>query len=119
MQSKAATVDEYLKSVPSDRLGALTRLRQLCLGTLHGYKEGMEYGMPSYSKDGVVEVGFNSQKNYISLYVLKRDVVDRYRDQLKEVGKGCIRYRKPDQIDFAIVEKLLEETVASSATICP
>jgi uncharacterized protein YdhG (YjbR/CyaY superfamily) len=63
-------------------------------------------------------VGFFSQKNYISFYVLKKDVVDRYRDQLKDAGKGCIRYRRPEQIDFTIVEKLLEESAASDAEIC-
>jgi uncharacterized protein YdhG (YjbR/CyaY superfamily) len=119
MQSTAATVDEYLETVPPERLAALARLRQLCLDTLQGYREGMEYGMPSYSKAGTVEVSFNSQKQYISFYVLNQAVVDRYRDQLKDVGKGCIRYRKPDQIDFAVVEKLLVETASSAAEICP
>lgn len=115
MQSTAATVDEYLETVPPERLAALTRLRQLCLETLQGYEESMQYGGPAYSKNGVVEISFISQKNYISFYVLKKDVVDRYRDQLKDVGKGCIRYRRPDQIDFAVVEKLLAETASSSA----
>ena len=119
MQSTATTVSEYLKTVPPDRFAALTRLRQLCLKTLNGYEEDMQYGMPSYSKNGTVEIGFNSQKNYISLYVLKKAVVDKYRDQLKDVGKGCIRYRRPGQIDFALVEKLLEDTAESSADICP
>ncbi|MGA7730041.1 MAG: DUF1801 domain-containing protein [Chloroflexia bacterium] len=118
MQSTAATVDAYLETVPPERLAALTKLQRLCLTTLEGYEESMGYGMPSYSKDGVVEVSFNSQKNYISFYVLKKDVVHRYRDRLKDVGKGCIRYRRPEQIDFEIVEKLLEGTVASSAEIC-
>ncbi len=118
MQSTVATVDEYLKTVPPQRLTAFTKLRQLCLRTLRGYEESMKYGMPSYSKNNVVEIAFNSQKNYISLYILKKDVVDRYRDQLLDVGKGCIRYQRPEQIDFAIVEKLLEETVDSSADIC-
>ncbi len=79
----------------------------------------MVYGGPTYSKNGVVEVGFMSQKQYISFYVLKKDVVDKYRDQLKDVGKGCIRYRRAEQIDFEIVEKLLEGTINSSADICP
>lgn len=48
-----------------------------------------------------------------------KDVVDRYREQLKDVGKSCIRYRKPEQLDFAVVKKLLEETVTSPAEICP
>ena len=119
MQSTASTVDEYLETVPPQRLEALTRLRQLCLDTLEGYEESMQYGGPAYSKDGTIEVSFISQKNYISLYVLKQDVVDRYRDQLKDAGKGCIRYRRPEQINFAIVKNLLEETVTSSAEICP
>jgi uncharacterized protein YdhG (YjbR/CyaY superfamily) len=119
MQSTATTVDEYLETVPPERLEALTRLRQLCLGTLEGYEESMQYGGPTYSKNGTIEVCFVSQKNYISLYVLKEEVMDRYRDQLKDAGKACIRYRRPEQIDFAVVEKLLEETVTSPAEICP
>ena len=119
MQSTAATVDEYIKTVPSERREAITRLRELCLRELKGYEESMQYGMPSYSKDGTIEISFNSQKQYISFYVLKKDVVDRYRDQLKDVGKGCIRYRRPEQIDYGIVEKMLEETAESSAEISP
>lgn len=117
MQSTASTVDAYIASVPPERLASISRLRDLCASLLPGYKEGMEYGMPSYSKDGVVEICFASQKNYISLYILKKKVVDKYRDQLKDVGKGCIRYRRPEQIDFEVVEKLLEESAASSAEI--
>ncbi|HEX8599446.1 MAG TPA: DUF1801 domain-containing protein [Chloroflexia bacterium] len=119
MQSTATTVDEYLATVPPERLAALNKLRQLCRDKLPGYEESMQYGMPSYSKDGTVEISFNSQKNYISFYVLKKDVMDRYREQLQDCGKGCIRYRKPDQIDFDVVEKLLEGTAESSAEICP
>ena len=119
MQSTAASVDEYMQTVPPQRLPSLTRLRNLCLSTLDGYVESMQYGMPAYSKNGVVDVAFNSQKNYISLYILKKEVVDHYRDQLKNVGKGCIRYTRPEQIDFALVEKLLQESANSSAEICP
>ena len=119
MQSTAATVDEYLETVPPERLAALSRLRQLCLQTLSGYEESMAYGMPSYSKGGIVEIGFNSQKNYISLYVLKKDVIDKYRDQLKDCGKSCIRYRRTEMIDFEVVKKLLEGTAGSESAICP
>ena len=113
MQSTAATVDEYMQTVPPERLEALTRLRELCRNTLSGYQESMQYGMPSYSRDGEVAVSFNSQKNYISLYVPQK-VADQYRDQLKNVGKSCIRYTRPEQIDFALVERLLAESAHSS-----
>lgn len=98
-----------METVPAERAEALGKLRRLCLSKLTGYAEGMEYGMPSYSKDGVVEVSFNSQKNYISVY-MRSDVLDRYRDQVGDCGKSCIRYRKPEQIDFGLVERMVEET---------
>ena len=109
MQSTAANVDTYLSQVPDTRRAALTRLRELCRETLVGYEEGMEYGLPSYKKSGVVEVAFASQKNYISLYVLKEAVVNTYRAALvtASIGKGCIRYSRPEKLDFAIIEKLL------------
>lgn len=80
----------------------------------------MEYGMPSYKKDGVVEVAFASQANYISLYILKKEVVDAHRDALvgASIGKGCIRFRKPEVTDFAVIESLLVGTVRSSASPC-
>ena len=116
MQSTATTVDEYMQTVPPQRLAALTTLRQLCRDILTGYDESMQYGMPAYSRNGVGGVGFASQKNYISLYI-EPAVVDQYRDQLKNAGKCCIRYSRPEQIDFAVVTKLLEGTIASQAEI--
>lgn len=109
MQSSAPDVASYLEELPDARRAALTRLRQLCLDTLVGYQEGMDYGMPGYKKNGVVEVAFASQKSYISLYLLKESVIDEHRGELAglSLGKGCIRYSRPERIDFAVVEKLL------------
>lgn len=120
MQSQASTVDQYLTEVPAKRMAALERLRDLCITHLTGYEESMAYGMPSYSKDGTVEVAFASQKQYISLYILKQEVFDRHRPALAglNLGKGCIRYTKPEKIDFAVVEQLLADTAASDAEIC-
>lgn len=120
MQSQAKDVTQYLTEVPPARLEALTQLRALCLETLEGYEESMQYGMPSYSKDGTVEVGFASQKSYISLYILKQEVMDRHRPALAGInlGKGCIRYSSPKKIDFAVVQQLLADTVTSNAEIC-
>jgi len=42
----------------------------------------MDYGIPVYKRDGVMEVSFASQKQYIALYVLKQDVVERHRSKL-------------------------------------
>lgn len=63
MQSKAKNVTDYLQEIPEER--------RECLATLTGYEERMDYGGPCYKKNGVAEVGFASQKNYIALYILK------------------------------------------------
>jgi uncharacterized protein YdhG (YjbR/CyaY superfamily) len=120
MQSKAASVDQYLQEVPAKRQAALQRLRTLCQEHLADYEESMVYGMPSYARNGEVEVAFASQKNYISLYVLKQPVFDSHRPALAglNLGKGCIRYTSPARIDFDVVAQLLADTAASDAEIC-
>jgi len=60
MQSEAKTVNAYLQEIPAERVEALTQLRDLCRATLKGFDESMEYGMPSYSREGEVEVVFAS-----------------------------------------------------------
>jgi uncharacterized protein YdhG (YjbR/CyaY superfamily) len=120
MQSTASTVDEYLKEVPPDRLAALQEIRRLCRKHLRGYEESMVYGGPGYSRAGVVEVGFASQKNNIALYILRKDVLDAYRAEFppSTVSKGRICYRNPAKIDFEIVEKMLIATRKSTGPIC-
>jgi uncharacterized protein YdhG (YjbR/CyaY superfamily) len=121
MMSKATTVEEYLADVPEERRRALETLRTLCLEELAGYEEGMQYGMPSYSRDGsAVEVAFASQKNYISLYVMRESVVRANAHLLDglSVGKGCIRFKRPEQIDPTVVRPLLSGSAADSGPIC-
>ena len=112
----------YLKEVPAERRDALKKLRDLCRATLTGFEESMVYGGPGYSRNGEVEVGFASQKNFIGLYILRTDVMKTHRDQLKgkgvSIGKGAIRYSKPERIDFAVVESMLRATQASMGPVC-
>ncbi len=122
MQSTAKNVTDYLNEVPAERKAALTKLRDLCRASLKDFEEAMKYGGPCYSRNGVVEVGFASQKNFIGLYILRTDVMKAHRDLLQvkgvSLGKGCIRYSKPEKIDFKVVERLLKATQESTGAIC-
>ncbi|MCP4142642.1 MAG: DUF1801 domain-containing protein [Chloroflexi bacterium] len=124
MQSKSKTVEAYLDEVPAERKAGLIELRKLCLSALTSFTESMEYGMPSYKRVGVeeVEVAFASQKNYISLYILKQDVMNAYKDKLAgtgiSFGKGCIRFTKTEKISFEIVEEMLGAAEESDGEIC-
>lgn len=80
----------------------------------------MEYGMPGYVRGEKLEVAFACQKNNIALYILKKPVLDKYRDRFPKsrIGKGCIRYPSPDKIDFDLVEKMLLDSEKSDDKIC-
>jgi uncharacterized protein YdhG (YjbR/CyaY superfamily) len=96
------------------------KIRKFCLKHLNGFEESMEFGMPSYSRNGVVEVAFASQKNNIALYILRTDVLNARRELFAKsnIGKGCIRYPNPAKIDYSIVEVMLEETANSEGPVC-
>jgi uncharacterized protein YdhG (YjbR/CyaY superfamily) len=77
--------------------------------------------MPCYKKDGILEISFANQKHYIALYVLKKDVVDEFRSALSpaSIGKGCIRFKKTDAIDFDVIRQLLRRNAESKSVTCP
>ena len=122
MRSKARDVTTYIEEAPTERQEALRRLRELCLAELTGFEEAMEYGGPSYKRNGEVEVGFASQKHFIGLYILRTDVMAARRDRLQgkgiSVGKGAIRYSRPERIDFEVVASMLRGTVESTGPVC-
>jgi uncharacterized protein YdhG (YjbR/CyaY superfamily) len=122
MQSTAKDVTTYIQGPTPERQAVLTRLRDLCRATLTGFEESMDYGGPCYKRGGEVEVGFASQKHFIGFYILRRDVMNTHKHLLMQkgigLGKGAIRYSRPEQIDFGVVESMLRETVESTGPIC-
>jgi uncharacterized protein YdhG (YjbR/CyaY superfamily) len=120
VRSDARDVDGYLALVPAERRAVLTELRDACRELLTGFDESMKYGMPAYSRAGSTEIGWASQKQYISLYVMRSDVLDAHRGQLAHlsVGQGCIRYRRPSAVDFTVVRSVLTAVAASRGPVC-
>ena len=85
MQSKAPTVETYLRSLPEDRRKAISALRDVILENLDSsYEEGMQYGMIGYyvphrvypkgyrcdPRQPLPFAALASQKNYMSLYLM-------------------------------------------------
>ncbi|MFF2188285.1 iron chaperone [Streptomyces sp. NPDC058155] len=120
MQSKASDVEGYLTEVPQERRAVLDRLRQLCREELAGFDEVMAYGMPAYERDGASEIAFASQKQYISFYLMRGDVREAFEERLagQDMGKGCLRFRRPESVDFDLLRDLLKATAARPGKIC-
>jgi uncharacterized protein YdhG (YjbR/CyaY superfamily) len=109
MKSSATTVATYMEALPAERKAALVRLRKLCRETLKGYDEVMQFGMPCYQASGQTVVAFASQKQHFSIYVCRPTVIDDYRARLGKlnVGRGCIRFTKVEQMDFGLLQEIL------------
>ena len=135
MKSNATSVKEYLDTVPVDRKEFFNKLRETILENLPGdFHEEMSYGMIGYVvphsiyPDGyhcspnlpLPFVNIASQKNYIALYHLglyaNPEILDWFEKEypnhskLKlDMGKSCIRFKKPDQIPFGLIGQLMRK----------
>ncbi|MGW7366686.1 iron chaperone [Streptomyces sp. NPDC054841] len=124
VRSSAADVDGYLAEVArpdlplrpaawGDPQTALVRIRELCRTELRSYEEVMAYGMPAYRRaGGEPEIAFADQKQYISFYLMRADVTEAFEERLagQDMGKGCLRFRRVERVDFDLVRDLLKAT---------
>ncbi len=115
-RSKAETVDRYIAEAAPERVPQLQRLRALIRTTLPEHDERMQWGMPAYVRDGEADIAFASQKQHLAIYVMKAGVIERHAEALAGLdhGKGCIRFRNPEAMEWPLVETLLRETAASA-----
>ena len=132
MQSKAATPQEYFDTLPEDRKQAMTELRKAIVKNLpKGFSEGMAYGMMGYAvphslypkgyhcdpKQPLPFMSIASQKNFIAVYHMgiyaNKELLDwfekeypKYSKTKLDMGKGCIRFKKIDQIPYKLIGEL-------------
>jgi uncharacterized protein YdhG (YjbR/CyaY superfamily) len=110
MRSDAETVDEYIEELEGERKDIIIRLREVLIGSVADLEESMRYGMPTYTK-GEDIYAFNSQKQYVSLYVRDSNMMHAHADKLGKVnlGKGCVRFRHLDDVDMDAISAMLRE----------
>jgi len=132
MKSSATTVNDYLKELPEERKTALLKLRDCILNSIpKGFEEQISYGMLGFVvPHSIYPSGYHctpnlplpfiniaSQKNFIALYHLGINANPKLLDwftteypkhcnQKLDMGKGCIRFKKIDQIPFDLIAEL-------------
>jgi uncharacterized protein YdhG (YjbR/CyaY superfamily) len=138
MNYAAHNPEEYISQLPDDRKEAVQRLRETIKANLPtGYEEAMSYGMIGYvvpfsiyppgydSKRGepLPLIHIASQKNHIALYHLgiysfpellewfQQEYAKRVPTKL-DMGKGCIRFKKPEQIPYDLIAELCQKITA-------
>ena len=123
--SAAATVDEYIASLPPGRRETVAAVRDVVRRNLPaGYAEGVAYGMigwyvpletfpDTYNGRPLGLAALASQKQYVSLY-LNSVYGDRseeawFRDRYAatgkklNMGKSCLRFRTLDEIPLDVI----------------
>lgn len=110
VQSKAVSVQDYMLEVSPDRRPALDRLRAMCLATFGADSEHMAYGMPAYGDPDRVRAAFNSQKQHIAFYPGPK-ALEAVSARLAGIdhGKGCVRWRRPEKMDFDLIADILAD----------
>lgn len=126
------TVAQYIDQLPEDRKQVISKLRDTILANIPaGFEETINYGMIGYVvPHSIYPNGYHcdtslplpfmsiaSQKNFIAIYhmalyasdELMLWFTDEYSKQCKtklDMGKSCIRFKKPDQIPYELIGQL-------------
>jgi uncharacterized protein YdhG (YjbR/CyaY superfamily) len=135
MQSKATSVDAYLAEIPEDRRVAIQKIREAIQSNLpEGFEECMNYGMIGYVvPHSIYPAGYHctpklplpfanvaSQKNNISFYHMGiygspkllawfQEEYPKHCTAKLDMGKGCFRFKKMDQIPFDLIGELMSK----------
>ena len=121
----AKTPEEYIAMVPDDRRELIQKLHTVITKAVPNLKPQITYGMIGYgnyhykSKSGREGdwsmVLLANQKNYVSVYVcaVENDkyIAESNKDRLGNVsvGKSCIRFKKPEDINLDVLIELCKK----------
>lgn len=132
MQSKAATIEEYISSLPEERQEPMEQLRKAIEKNISkDFHETMSYGMIGFvvphslypkgyhcdPKLPLPMINIGSQKNFIVLHHMglyaSKDLLDwfvgEYPNHTKaklDMGKGCVRFKKMNDIPYDLIGEL-------------
>ena len=139
MKTTGATVEEILENIPEDRKEAFTNLHQTIVSNLpKGFEPGISYGMLGYvvphhlypagyhckPSEPLPFVSIASQKNSINFYhigiyadatLLNWFVAEypKHSKQKLDMGKSCIRFKKPEHIPYELLGQLMQKMTAA------
>lgn len=116
--------DTFFKTIPEDRREAFKKLHAIIVKFAPNLKpyvlgEYLAYGEYHYKYKSGREgdwftVALKNNKNSIALYIVVQQndeyLPELFKDKLKaRVGKSCINFKKSEDIDFNVVEKMIQQ----------
>ncbi|RDI13364.1 DUF1801 domain-containing protein [Flavobacterium sp. AG291] len=133
MQYFVDTADQYMDAIPEDRKAPMMKLRKAITDNLpQGFSEGVSYGMLGWAvphslypagyhcdpKQALPFLAIASQKSFIAFYHMgiyaDKELHDwfvaefpKHSKYKLDMGKSCIRFKKPDAIPFELIAELV------------
>lgn len=135
MKASGNTVQEILSKVPADRAEAFNKLHKVIVANLpKGFEPGISYGGLGYVVphslyaagyhckpiEPLPFAGIASQNNSINFYHMgiysKPELLQwfvneypKHSKQKLDMGKSCIRFKKPDDIPYTLIGELMKK----------
>jgi hypothetical protein len=134
MKTKPTTVDEYLKSLPDDRLKQIQKVRAVILKNLdRRFEEGIQYNCIGYyiphkvypngyhcdPKQPLPFAALASNKSGMSLHLMCLYMNPPMAESLQaaakkmgkklDMGKACIRFKNADDLPLPEIGKLIKQ----------
>lgn len=136
---KVETPEQFIDQLPEERKSAIVQLRKTIQEKIpKGFTETLSYGMLAFvvphelypegyhcnPKEPLPFISIASQKNYVALYhmglytddELLKWFAEEYPKHSKiklNMGKSCIRFKKPGNIPFALIGELCSKMTAN------
>lgn len=134
MTYSVSTPAEYIEAIPEERREAFEKLRETIVENLpDGFQESVD-GMIGYCvphrlypagyhcnpKQALPFAGIASQKHFIALYHMglyaNEELLEwfvseypKYSKKKLDMGKSCIRFKKPEDIPFELIGQLMQK----------
>lgn len=138
-QSSGVTPVQYIASLPAERQVVVKKLRQVLKRNLpKGFSETVGYGMLGYvvphrlypagyhcdPKQPLPFINLASQKQHVALYHMGlydgpllewlQAQWPKHTDAKLDLGKCCLRFRKLDQIPYALIGQLATQVTPAA-----
>lgn len=107
MDTQYKTIDEYIRTFPSDIQNILEKMRQIIHEAAPEAVETISYQMPAFKLNGIL-VYFAAHKNHIGFYPTSSGI-EAFEAELApyKFSKGAVQFPLDERIPFGLIKKIV------------
>jgi uncharacterized protein YdhG (YjbR/CyaY superfamily) len=116
MNSRVATIDEYLATLTPPQRAFLQKLRKLIHSIAPKARECITYSIPGFKQNSPF-VAFAAFKNHYSLFPMGGATIEKFKKDLRDfdTNKGTIRFTEEKPLPPSLIRKIVKHRLAIDA----